>query len=257
MAAISLREFQMKLLKMLLDFDTFCQENHLTYYLIGGCVLGAVRHKGFIPWDDDVDVALARPEFERLESIINPKMADHYKYEPVEGHSSPNAPIGYLYDISSGAPLSECPCIDVFALDGVPKSRFGKTVQHIFLQLYHICILQQVSQNRGRAAAAFTKLFLAITPRFIMNFYKKISKKIITGWPTENAREWANLFGQKKYHREIMPREYLGAPIPMEFEGEYFPVPEMTHEYLTHLYGDYHILPPPEKRVPEHKDFLA
>lgn len=253
-----LRRHQMKLLRMLETFDKYCKQNNIKYYLIGGSVLGAVRHKGFIPWDDDIDLALERPEFERLEKILSAQIFEGIQYEPVEEHSFPEAPIGFLYDVSDPAiPIEKCACIDVFALDGVPQGRFRRKIQQIFSLLYHMAVLQRPAENRGRKAYHLTKIFVTLTPKFMFRFYRFIGKKVITHWPTGRCESWANIFGQQRYYREIMPQSYLGTPTDAEFEGRLFPIPQQADAYLTHLYGDYMKLPPKEQQKPKHLDFLA
>ena len=254
---MNLREFQLVLNDMLIDFDTFCKENHLPYYLIGGSALGAKRHEGFIPWDDDVDVALLRRDFERLEQIIEGKLPAHLKYESVHEHSFPNAPMGFLYNISDPSiPLEQAPTIDVFALDGVPDSRIWRKVQKFFCSVYHLSVYRQPAQNRGERARKMTKLLIAVTPNFLFHFYRFLCKKIITRWKVEKQENLSNLFGMQGYDREIMPKSYLGTPKDLIFEGRPMPCPEDIDGYLTHLYGDYMQLPPKDKQIPHHKEYL-
>ncbi|MDF2566865.1 MAG: biosynthesis protein [Oscillospiraceae bacterium] len=251
----ALRALQLKLVSMLDKVDKFCNENDFTYYLIGGSALGAVRHEGFIPWDDDVDIAMSRPEFERFEQLAQGRKIDGLLYEPVEMHSFPEAPIGFLYDVSDPSiPLPECPCIDIFPLDGIPDSDSDRKKQKIFSYLYHISTYRQPSSNRGRRSYVITKLFVTLTPAFLFRFYQRTAKKMITKWDTQTSKNWANIFGMARYHKEIMPKEYFGTPLRMNFEGRMFPIPAKPHEYLTHLYGDYQELPPVENRQPKHMD---
>ncbi len=248
-----IKMLQQKLLSMLLKLDEFCGENGIEYYLIGGSALGAVRHSGFIPWDDDADVAMFREDFERFEATAEGKKISGLLYEPVHKHSFPEAPIGFLYDVSDpDIPLEECPCIDIFALDGVPDSGFLRKKQKLWSLLYHISVLRRPAQNRGGLSAFITKAFIALTPARLFDFYIKSAKKAITKYPAKSAKNVANIFGMKRYDKEIMPLEYFGAPKRTEFEGHLLPIPEQYDKYLTHLFGDYKKLPPPDKRKPHH-----
>lgn len=235
-----------RLLEMYDELDRILKSLGLQYYFIGGCVLGAIRHKGFIPWDDDIDIGMTRRDFEFFESKICDMLPEWLIYMPVEKHLYPEAPIGYLIAPGDGTfPLQECPKIDVFALDGVPDSEKERKRQQFYSLLYHLTVYRQAARNRGGLARFATSAFLALTPSGVLDWLEKKSKKVITAYDTDVSANWCNLFGLKKYRREIMPREYYGTPVAADFEGRKVPVPEMYHEYLTHLYGDY-MTPPPE-----------
>lgn len=252
----NLREFQLNLLEMLKELDKVLKENKLPYFLLGGSALGAVRHKGFIPWDDDIDIGLWRNDFEKMEKILQEKLPKNLLYCKVGKNKIPHAPIGYLYDISNPEiPLEKVPTIDIFAIDNVPDNKMMKKVQNIFSQVYHLCIYRKPAKNRGKKAYYFTKLVLGLFPNFLLDFLQSLSKRIITYWNKNKTKDICNLFGMKKYYKEIMPREYIGNPVLKEFEGYLFPIPEQWDKYLTHLYGDYMKLPPKELQKPSHKDF--
>ncbi len=251
-----LRKFQLELLKMLKEVDKVLKNENIPYFLVGGSVLGTIRHKGFIPWDDDIDIGLYRKDFEKMEKILQEKLPLNLMYCKIGENKISNAPIGYLYDISNPKiPLAKTITIDIFAIDNVPESRILKKVQAIFSKIYHLCIYRIPAKNRGKKAYYFTKLVLDLFPNFLLDFLQSLSKKVITHWNKKETKDICNLFGMKKYYKEIMPREYIGNPVLKEFEGYLFPIPEQWDKYLTHLYGDYMKLPPKELQKPSHKDF--
>ena len=90
-----MNELQSKLLEMMVDFDQFCRENHLTYYMIGGTMLGAYRHKGFIPWDDDMDIGMPRDDYERFLLLAKTKLKEPYvlRHQSVE----PSVPYAFAH----------------------------------------------------------------------------------------------------------------------------------------------------------------
>ena len=95
-----LKRLHVRLLDMLVELRKFANENDIKFFLVGGSALGAWRHQGFIPWDDDVDIAMMRTDFEKMEKAMK-KAGNHlgeYIYSPVEEQLMPDAPIGYLYD---------------------------------------------------------------------------------------------------------------------------------------------------------------
>lgn len=253
----SLKEFQQRLLQMLLVLDKFMQDNNLDYFLIGGSALGAVRHQGFIPWDDDIDIGLSREEFERFESLdFSPLEAAGLKYCKIGQNIILNAPIGYLYDRSDPSiPVEECPTIDIFPIDKVPDSGFKRRLQKFFSFVYHLAIGRTPAKNRGKKAYVFTKIIVSITPGFMFRFYEKVAKRAMLAMGKGKSSCVANIFGMKKYYREIMPAQYVAKTLRVPFEGHMLPIPEMYHEYLAHLFGNYMQLPPIEQQKPHHKYF--
>lgn len=247
-----LRKFQLELLKMLEIIDKIFKENGLHYFLIGGSALGAIRHKGFIPWDDDIDIGLYRKDFERMEKILQEKLPSNLLYCKIGENKIPNAPIGYLYNISnSEISLDKVPTIDIFAIDNVPDNKIMEKIQNIFAKMYHLCIYKKPARNRGRIAYFLTKIILITFPNFLLNYLEKLSKKIIIKYKDGNTKCVNNLFGAnfEKVRKEVMETSIL-----MEFEGKKFPIPILYDEYLTTLYGDYMKMPDKDKQQPKHKE---
>lgn len=252
----NIREFQLKLLEVLIELDRVLKENNLSYFLIGGSVLGAVRHKGFIPWDDDIDIGLYRKDFEKMEKIIKSSLKNNIKYFEVGCVNRKAPPIGLITDWSGkNESLKYAHSIDIFPIDNVPDNKVLRKIQNVFSLIYHLSIYRKPAKNRGKLAYYFTKGILKIFPDFLLDFLQTLSKKIITYWNEKETKDICNLFGMKKYYKEIMPREYIGNPVLKEFEGYLFPIPEQWDKYLSHLYGDYMKLPPKELQKPSHKDF--
>ena len=122
-----LREYQLRLLSMLKQFDSFAKKNEIPYFLLGGNALGAVRHKGFIPWDDDVDIGLYQDDYEKMAQIINQQMDQSFVFYNEGENPFPDAPIGKLYDISNPEEdLRQVPSFDVFLLQNIPDASGAK-----------------------------------------------------------------------------------------------------------------------------------
>ncbi len=251
-----IKEFQNKLYEMLVKLDEKLKENNIQYYLIGGTALGAIRHKGFIPWDDDIDIGVFREDFEKMEKILSDINLEGMKYCKVGENIIKNAPIGYLYDISNQSiSITEVPTIDIFPIDGAPKDKISKKIQKYVSMIYHLSVSQLEAKNRGKILKKLSKIFLKFTPKFMFKIYQKVCKSIITHWKIKDSYECVNLFGEARYEKETMPISYFGKPKFIKFEKEVFPVPELTHEYLKHIYGNYMTLPKKEERKPKHKNF--
>lgn len=247
-----LRIYQLELLNILKEADKVLKNKNIIYFLVGGSVLGSIRHKGFIPWDDDIDIGLYRKDFEIMEEILEKYNFMNIKYVKIGEDYNNFEPIGRIYlkeDINRKIITK---FIDVFPIDNVPENKFLKFIQYFFCQIYHTCIHRKPAKNRGKLAYYFTKGILKIFPNFLLDFLQNLSKKVITYWNKKETKEVANIYGIKGFYKEIMPREYIGNPILKEFEGEMFYIPEQWDKYLTHLYGDYMKLPSEEERKPKH-----
>ena len=253
----NLRDFQKALIGVLAMLDAFLRDNGIEYYLIGGSALGAVRHNGFIPWDDDADIAMMRETFERFESLdFSPLAAQGLQYCPIGANPVANAPIGYLYDRRDpGLDYEHCPTIDIFPIDGVPDSKSERRRQRRWFLAYHLAILRRPAENRGRMARSVSKLALALLSDRLLDRLAATAKRKMLSHARPDSKLVANMIGRKGYWGEIMPREYFGTPALQEFEGRPAPIPARHDEYLTHLYGDYHTLPPVAERRPRHKEF--
>lgn len=253
----TLREFQLKLLDKLLILDGFLKENQVQYYLIGGSALGAARHQGFIPWDDDIDIAMPRSEFERFESLDFSKLeAQHLQYCKIGENVILNAPTGFLYDRSDpSVPYEECLTIDIFPIDFVPESRWKQRLQKAISEMYHLSVARSTAQNRGRFKKILSTVIVTCTPRWLFRRYERFAKWAMLKLGGTSSSLVSNIFGQKGYYGETVPREYLEETIELPFEGHLLPVPKAYDIYLRAIYGNYMEFPPESERQPHHKDY--
>ncbi|MBO5372836.1 MAG: LicD family protein [Lachnospiraceae bacterium] len=250
-----LEELQHRLVEMLLELQKFTDAHDLSFFLVGGSALGAYRHQGFIPWDDDVDIAMMRSDFEKLEKYMEEagnRIGD-FLYSPVEKQIVPEAPVSHLYDtkhIENG--YENTAKIDIHPIDGIPENKMLRKVQKVASLIYYLSDYRLPVKNKGKKIRAISKVILKVTPDFLFDFYMRVTKKIFTAWDDKTSTHICSLFGVAGYEQEVMPRSYLMPLKKSKFADAEFLVPRDTHNYLKRLYGDYEKLPPKEDRYPRH-----
>ena len=260
------KNFQRLLLNMLSWFHNFCVENNLRYYMIGGTMLGAVRHKGFIPWDDDIDVAMPRKDYERFIELAKNAKNDRYV---IESAQEDNLEYQYLYAKiydtrttlveNTRSKARRGVYIDVFPLDGIGNTNdeAKQNVKSIHnLIKFHLIITCDFRRGRKWHKSLAIVLGRLITPTFVKE--RRINNKInnlCKKYDFDESLYVGNICGNW-WEKEIMPAKYFGTPKLYDFEEiKVFGV-ESPAEYLTSLYGDFMRLPPKEKRK-SHHDFVS
>ena len=256
-----------KMLKvMLVDmmewFHEFCCKNNLRYYAIGGTMLGAMRHKGFIPWDDDIDIGMPRKDYDKLEKLIKEQRQNRYILEtPFTDAKDYYYGFSKLYDSNTTLientkyKIKRGIYIDIFPLDGVANTLEDsrKYTKKIY-RLYDLLLLKVTGFRKGRNLyknfGVFLFRFIPVSPKYIL--YKLI--KECSNKDFDKCLWIGNLMGAWRF-KEVMPKIYMGTPKLYKFENiEIFGV-ENADAYLTSLYGDWRILPPENKRI-SHHDFI-
>lgn len=251
-----LKKLQNGLLEMYQSFYDTVEQAGLTVFLVGGTALGAVRHRGFIPWDDDIDVAMLRADFEKMEKLMAERggKIGVYQYLPAENDIYPDAPVGHLYDtrIVEKKGYAHTPAIDIHPLDGVPESGVCRKMQNIFSKVYYLFAYHHPAKNKGTLMKAATALILALTPECLRKIYLRRCKKFITRWNREGMQQICSLFGEAGYTKEILPYEMVMPPRQIPFEDRSYKTFADVEGYLTRRYGDYMTLPREEERHPFH-----
>ena len=265
---LNIHDVQAVTLELLERFDAFCKEHGLKYYLCGGTLLGAVRHKGFIPWDDDIDLFMSRPEYDKLISLC----ADHtgifgadtrFACPENGGFMRPFARIYYTktdvqrkyYDRTSGMHV----WLDILPVDGLPDN--DKTLERLYKFRWHLnrlncavmwktgCGARKLHVIKKWTYYPFAKL---MGVKFWCNALDHLGRKR----PYETFPQIGCLTGGRYGVGERMDKAAFEIPAKITFEGREYETMSCWKEYLTGIYGDYMQLPPENKRQP-HLDYVT
>lgn len=251
-------------LEALKAFDTFCNKHGLRYFAIGGTLLGAVRHKGFIPWDDDIDVGMPRPDYDKLISLAKkfpkPFVLEEYRYS--KGFQSyfmkvRNEKIELLETVTETKDKRRGYLLDIMPMDGTPNNKILRKLYYckvLFLRFLcgtanvHTGILTSRPkwEQQVLKVCRALKLYKVLT---IKKIYKSMDK-LFHKQDVLKSSYIGTITGAYKT-REIVPAEYFGIEeeaVYLEFEDMKIRVPKQYEVYLTHMFGDYMQLPPEEKR---------
>ena len=242
-------------LDMFNDFINFCDKHDLNYNIFAGSALGTVRHKGFIPWDDEIDIAMLRQDYEKFLKLFK-EYGNHDKYELVNWHTQfgvdenlythmtficlkntslyPNYKIG-IY-------------LDLHVLDYVPNTKFKRFLysKHMQFNSFATTIFKDTyssekTQRFGHFIRVLFKIF-HITP----NFMARLFTKRVLKYRPENS---THVSDDSYYFTKFFPKEYFNDLIKLEFENLEVKIPKEYDKILRMIYGDYMQLPPEEERV--------
>lgn len=251
-----LRHLQMVLLSIIKDIDKLCQDNNIRYHLNGGSAIGAIRHKGFIPWDDDLDIEMTADNYYRFIKVCREKL-DTNKYYFQEGlvdwplDSCKIKLLGTRYDEPEAYADSDTHrgiFIDIFRLDKAAPTKVGQMWQ-FFCAKYRLAYLLSMRTYKSASLKKKIIMLLASPQRiaFIGNFFKYQQTKY-------NAKDgdtgFYGLLTQKtRWPHCIIRSEFVKDTLKVPFEDCMLPVAGLYNEYLSNIFGNYMQLPPEDKRL--------
>ena len=246
-------------IEILDEIVRICKLHHLTYYLAGGSVLGAVRHKGFIPWDDDVDVMMPRADYKQfLEFCKKELKADYYvddlltngNYYLFFAKIKKKNTI-FLENVTQHYDMRKVGIfVDIFPIDDAKKrdSLFqkmqNKAINIIRYELY--CIRTGNKKGNGFKGKIKKIIFLPFSNKELLEFMQWLAQ--INN--NKNFKYYVNLGSQYGYKKQTMLKSVYYPPKQLEFCGKLYNVPNQYDVFLKQLYGEkYMELPPEEKRI--------
>ena len=248
MRKINEQEYKRWLLVVLEDIDEYCKKNGITYFLSSGTALGAVRHKGYIPWDDDIDIIMKRPEYEKFVSSFETDKCKVLTFNNTKDYLYQYAKICYKRSKVVEWVVPEIKelgiNIDLFPLDGMPDELIKRRIhQDRLMPLGKFKTLLIRSRKLLPEAVRFILPY-----RWALKRLEHIAKK----YKPENCDYIGNIVGTTVRHFEA-PISCFSSTVRMEFEGKQYPVPIKYRTYLKCLFGPDYMTPPPvEKRVTHH-----
>ena len=265
MRAISIDEAKKRLIEMMDELNIICEENGIDVSASGGTLLGAVRHKGFIPWDDDIDVYIPRPQYNKLIEIMKERnkssrnillcneLNEKYLY-PFAKYIDTQT---LLVEREGNSGVEMGLFIDVFPIDGLgdsikeAKKQMQKLNKYIILNLSLLVIpwRENVSFYKNLAISIIRGIAKIVGPKWI----HKQMHKVVAKLPYDTSKyvgEFADEVGEK---RICLKSEIYNEYVYLDFETIKIKAPKQWDKYLTQFYGDYMTLPPIEKRVLPHE----
>ena len=251
------------ILELLDEFVRICKENDLMYFLTAGTLLGAVRHKGFIPWDDDIDIAMPRKDYEKfIDMIINMNNQEYY----ILSYKTDNRAAQYCKHFAkfckTGTVFAEsykksdgyCGIfIDIFPFDNCVMlfAPLQTLLIKLFLGIYRVKI--DVIKTKKEKKLLIAKIICSIFPLKLVEFIHKKLYLVFNNYKTRYISFFSGRYGYKK---ETHKFEVVFPFSKLPFEGKQYCAPNNTDSFLKTLYGNYMELPPVEKRHSHSHEYI-
>lgn len=248
-------------LELLAHVDRICRANNIQYFLSGGTMLGAVRHKGFIPWDDDIDIAMLREDFEKFKQVAKEQLPKKYQYQ---SHTNKDG-YHYFFDkitikdtyfstkYSDGFDMLKGISMDIFVFDKTSDKKFFQKLHYKKLMLLRLLMnVRWINKPRKDKSYMLSKLLLPVLRLFSMDFYSKRYDKLLRKYEKKKTSTVLPPATDHKW-RGVMPKHWFENVTDAPFENVMSYIPTGYDNYLKQWYGDdYMDLLPLSQRVGSH-----
>ena len=259
-----LKKVQRAQLELAKIVKRICDENNINYFMIAGTLLGAVRHKGFIPWDDDLDVGMLRKDYEKFISICKDYLSPQVILQTWDNEKEYPLPFAklrwkdtlYVERNSRNINMNKGIYIDIFVFDNVPEKKFDRIKQK-YMSLYYFKVLfakcggtpWSEKQKFKKLCYGFIKIWSKL---FTYDFLHKHMTKCMTKYNNTPSDKIVAIGGAYGYDRETIQRKWIEEVHDVDFEESTLSAPVLYDEYLSYFYGDYMTPPPENKRGNRH-----
>lgn len=257
-----LRKLQKLQLHILLEVDRICKKHNIPYFLVGGTLIGAVRHQGFIPWDDDIDIGMLRENYEKFIQVCSTDLSSDFFLQTKESDAYCALPWAKLQlkgtkrlDASTASTKAQCGIdIDIFPYDNMPRNQMLQWVHSnicwmlrgLYVFKCGYVVLNRENSVKKKIGSGICKILSTPLPK---SFVSRMMDMHFQKYNRKNTGYVMNLSSAYSYQRECVREEIIAEVMDLEFEGIMFPVPVKYHEYLTQVFGDYMELPPESERI--------
>lgn len=260
---LDLEEIKKIELEILKEIDEICEKNNLNYSLMGGTALGAVRHRGFIPWDDDIDIMMLREEYLKLQNYLKNEHNNKIKFlscETQDDFPYPFAKIVSTKTIAKEVGIKRIEnygvFVDIFPIDKIPNSNLKRRLffkkMKLFKKIYLVKLYEkQISKNKLKLCIKniIATLLKPINLRKLVKKMDKVSQK----YNKEKSDYWGSLYVEATLNKNIFyERGFFSNTRKIKFENERFYLIEEYDRYLKDNYGDYMKIPDKENQVSGH-----
>ena len=260
MRKITTEEYKQVVLEILLRIDEICKNNGLRYMISYGTLLGAVRHQGFIPWDDDIDIVMTRDEYDKLCQIVNGNDSYHLRFLCIESSDKSVFVYGKVCDTRTKLRESNFieidgygAYVDVFPLDHLPDSdeEEMKIYRKYIVKIKALMHSTRTGYQKSNSMFTNIERFLAFHLCKMINPVK-MARKLNKEFRDLNQNKTEKIGIPWAIHRIRLTEQDFNMIKPILFEGHYVMGPQNPDSVLSTLYGDYMKLPSEEARVSNH-----
>lgn len=244
------------------ELKRICEKHNIKYFMIAGTLLGAVRHKGFIPWDDDMDFGMLRSDFDNFISVCEYEL-DKKKFYLETMENSESYPYNFakirlkntkiIEEFSKDSLTEEKGIfIDIFPIDFVSNRKLKRIFQYKLFWIARNLLLIKLNyaskHKKRKISYKLARLLLFFVPVDFLKFIKRISIEIANNEEVATIKKVVTSDGAYGLEKETLEKEWVDGIDYYPFEGTFYPGISKYDEYLSYFYGDYTKLPPKNKR---------